>query len=242
MYQFISSNLTIASDNGDEFESSALLSSLEVDQNDIEEEKDEQIINKYSVFMSSSNKADDYGDNNNDDIYDDVDAAKQLLYLQQQQSSVSFHQLIDSNDDDDISSILGSITSRTYPSINNQQSINDGIDNHGFNSEKEEEEEKNIRRQVGMVEEDKQYLQNPEMNCKLSKGSVSLSYRTRQEQLQFVGHFFEINNKFELGDMCELFLSSLWVNFFFASIIIYLLGDLLIYNTMLAKSTREVTW
>lgn len=52
--------------------------------------------------------------------------------------------------------------------------------------------------------------------------------------------YFEINDKFELGDISEAFLEH-WMSFlFFVSILAYLYGDLIIYNTMMTKSVREV--
>lgn len=55
-----------------------------------------------------------------------------------------------------------------------------------------------------------------------------------------LSEYFEINDKFELGDMSEAFLKH-WMSFlFFVSILAYLFGDLIIYNTMMTKSAREV--
>lgn len=52
---------------------------------------------------------------------------------------------------------------------------------------------------------------------------------------------FNIAEKFELGDMTNMFLSKILSQFFFLSIIIYLFGDLMIYNTMMSKSLREIS-
>lgn len=53
---------------------------------------------------------------------------------------------------------------------------------------------------------------------------------------------FQINEKFELGNMTELFLNRYLSKFFFVSIIVYLFGDLLIYNSMMSKSLRDISW
>lgn len=53
---------------------------------------------------------------------------------------------------------------------------------------------------------------------------------------------FEIEEKFELGNMTEMFLNRYLSRFFFISIIAYLFGDLLIYNSMMSKSLRELIW
>ncbi|OTF69201.1 hypothetical protein BLA29_002601 [Euroglyphus maynei] len=52
---------------------------------------------------------------------------------------------------------------------------------------------------------------------------------------------FQIVEKFELGNMTELFLNKYLSKFFFLSIIIYLFGDLLIYNSMMSKSLRDIS-
>lgn len=52
---------------------------------------------------------------------------------------------------------------------------------------------------------------------------------------------FQINEKFELGNMTELFLNRYLSKFFFVSIIVYLFGDLLIYNSMMSKSLRDIS-
>lgn len=54
--------------------------------------------------------------------------------------------------------------------------------------------------------------------------------------------FFSIKAKYEFGHLSELFFGRLLMRFFFTSIIVYLLGDLLIYNTMMSKSLRVITW
>ncbi|XP_017492381.1 PREDICTED: transmembrane protein 104 homolog, partial [Rhagoletis zephyria] len=51
---------------------------------------------------------------------------------------------------------------------------------------------------------------------------------------------FSIDTKFELGELTDLFLPRLLSKFFFLSIAVYLFGDLLIFNVMMAKSAREL--
>lgn len=53
---------------------------------------------------------------------------------------------------------------------------------------------------------------------------------------------FFIKVKYELGNLTELFLNKHLSKFFFLSIISYLFGDLIIYNSMMAKSLRELAW
>lgn len=52
---------------------------------------------------------------------------------------------------------------------------------------------------------------------------------------------FNIEAKFELGDLTGLFLHPLLSKFFFLSIIVYLFGDLIIFNALMAKSLREIS-
>lgn len=53
---------------------------------------------------------------------------------------------------------------------------------------------------------------------------------------------FSIEIKYELGNLTELFLNKHLSKLFFLSIISYLFGDLIIYNSMMAKSLRELAW
>lgn len=57
-----------------------------------------------------------------------------------------------------------------------------------------------------------------------------------------VKSYFNIEQKFEIGNMTEIFLNRYLSKFFFLSIIVYLFGDLLIYNSMMSKSLRDITW
>lgn len=73
------------------------------------------------------------------------------------------------------------------------------------------------------------------------------TYGTEAEQPELSGklanlNVFGITAKFELGDMAQMFLSKILSQLFFVSIIVYLFGDLMIYNTMMAKSLRELSW
>lgn len=52
---------------------------------------------------------------------------------------------------------------------------------------------------------------------------------------------FNIETKFELGDLTGLFLHPLLSKFFFLSITVYLFGDLIIFNALMAKSLREIS-
>lgn len=62
------------------------------------------------------------------------------------------------------------------------------------------------------------------------------------EKLTLLNKSFNIDDKYELGNMTELFLNRYLSKFFFFSIVVYLLGDLLIYNSMMSKSLRDIAW
>lgn len=57
---------------------------------------------------------------------------------------------------------------------------------------------------------------------------------------QHLNNCFSITERFELGSMTNLFLKPKLSGFFFVSIAAYLFGDLIIYNTMMAKSLRDI--
>ncbi|XP_075676151.1 transmembrane protein 104 homolog isoform X2 [Dermatophagoides pteronyssinus] len=62
--------------------------------------------------------------------------------------------------------------------------------------------------------------------------------------LQSIDHLdkrFNINEKFELGNMTELFLNQYLSKIFFISVIVYLFGDIVIYNSMMSKSLRDIS-
>ncbi|KAI2798317.1 hypothetical protein BLOT_014977 [Blomia tropicalis] len=61
------------------------------------------------------------------------------------------------------------------------------------------------------------------------------------DQFSTLKERFEIEEKFELGRMTDLFLPGWQSKLFFITIMFYMYGDLVIYNTMMAKSLRELT-
>src|SRR5699024_8114246 len=63
---------------------------------------------------------------------------------------------------------------------------------------------------------------------------------SKQEVLELKDHF-TINEKFELGNMTDTFLKPWMSKLFFLTILLYMYGDLVIYNTMMTKSLREVS-
>lgn len=74
-----------------------------------------------------------------------------------------------------------------------------------------------------------------------TNGSFAHSQEEQLSRLATHNNAFNILEKFELGDMTNMFLRRLLSQFFFLSIIIYLFGDLMIYNTMMSKSMREIS-
>lgn len=70
---------------------------------------------------------------------------------------------------------------------------------------------------------------------------VDDNFMKRKLDLEETPNLFDITERTEIGYLAETFLPFHLKQFFFMSIAMYLYGDLVIYNVMLAKSSREIT-
>ncbi len=57
-----------------------------------------------------------------------------------------------------------------------------------------------------------------------------------------VDKIFDIANKFEMGEMAALFFNKIGQFFFYLAMILYLYGDLAIYDAAVPKSLRDTVW
>ena len=88
---------------------------------------------------------------------------------------------------------------------------------------------------------DVQYCSGTSIN-NIGRSISDIGEPNQLKKIQIKRANFNIIEKFELGDMSQMFLKQWMAKCFFAAIIVYLFGDLLIYNTMMAKSLREISW
>ncbi|KAI2802454.1 hypothetical protein RDWZM_009913 [Blomia tropicalis] len=87
---------------------------------------------------------------------------------------------------------------------------------------------------------DVQYCSGTSIN-NIGRSISDIGEPNQLKKIQIKRANFNIIEKFELGDMSQMFLKQWMAKCFFAAIIVYLFGDLLIYNTMMAKSLREIS-
>jgi hypothetical protein len=55
-------------------------------------------------------------------------------------------------------------------------------------------------------------------------------------------HLFHIKSKFEMSEMSALFFNTIGQVFFYLAMILYLYGDLAIYDAAVPKSLRDTIW
>lgn len=60
------------------------------------------------------------------------------------------------------------------------------------------------------------------------------------QNMQF--HYYQLTQKFELGEMAKIFFNDCGRILFYLCFIIYLYGDLSIYSAAVARSLRDVLW
>lgn len=84
-----------------------------------------------------------------------------------------------------------------------------------------------------------------QLSLTTSESSIAVQDQNKKDLVHLlakISQYFNITDRYELGHMTDIFLHKYLSKLFFLSIIIYLSGDLVIYNAMMSKSLREFTW
>ncbi len=89
---------------------------------------------------------------------------------------------------------------------------------------------------------DSSLIHENEPTVTINSSSLVSNDESISDSVTNVDKMFDVTTKFEMGEMAALFFNKIGQFFFYIAMILYLYGDLAIYDAAVPKSLRDTVW